>query len=79
MHWRGYPAKCVALEDTAPSRMPLEDEINARLRRLSEEIRNFRKDIDEFRRRERYSPRPAEPSPVAKANDDGSPPKSSDK
>ena len=59
--------------------MPLEEEINARLRRLSEEIRNFRKDIDEFRRRERYGPRPAEPSPVAESNDEGPRPKSSDK
>ena len=32
--------------------MPLEDEINARLRHLSEEIRAFRKNIDQLRRRD---------------------------
>ena len=39
--------------------MPLEDEINARLRRLSEEIRNWRKDVTEARRYDR--PLPSEP------------------
>ena len=37
--------------------MALEDEINARLRHLSEEIRAFRKNIDQLRRRD--SPPPA--------------------
>ena len=36
--------------------MPLEDEINARLRHLSEEIRAFRKNIDQVRRRDRATP-----------------------
>jgi len=50
--------------------MPLEDEINARLRHLSEEIRAARKNIDQFRRRDQprqstadeISRPPAEPS-----------------
>lgn len=37
--------------------MPLEDEINARLRHLSEEIRAFRKNIDQLRRRDHPPPR----------------------
>ena len=37
--------------------MPLEDEINARLRHLSEEIRAFRKNIDQVRRRDHAAPR----------------------
>ena len=37
--------------------MPLEDEINARLRHLSEEIRAFRKNIDQLRR-DRPAPQP---------------------
>lgn len=36
--------------------MALEDEINARLRHLSEEIRAFRKDIDQLRRRDPKPP-----------------------
>ena len=36
--------------------MPLEDEINARLRHLSEEIRAFRKNIDQLRRRDQPAP-----------------------
>jgi hypothetical protein len=36
--------------------MPLEDEINARLRHLSEEIRAFRKNIDQVRRRDQAAP-----------------------
>jgi hypothetical protein len=37
--------------------MPLEDEINARLRHLSEEIRAFRKNIDQLRRSDQPAPR----------------------
>ena len=59
--------------------MPLEDEINARLRRLSEEIRNFRKDIDEFRRRDRQFPPRAERPPTASSNDNRPRRKSSEK
>ena len=36
--------------------MPIEDEINARLRHLSEEIRAFRKNIDQVRRRDQITP-----------------------
>jgi hypothetical protein len=36
--------------------MPLEDEINARLRHLSEEIRAFRQNIDQLRRSDRPGP-----------------------
>jgi hypothetical protein len=36
--------------------MPLEDEINARLRHLSEEIRAFRQNIDQLRRRDQAAP-----------------------
>ena len=54
--------------------MPLEDEINARLRHLSEEIRAFRKNIDQGRRRDQATPpskadelnRPAPESPLRK-------------
>ena len=54
--------------------MPLEDEINARLRHLSEEIRAFRKNIDQVRRRDHATPpsradelnRPAPDSPPRK-------------
>ncbi len=54
--------------------MPLEDEINARLRHLSEEIRAFRKNIDQGRRRDQATPpsradelnRPAPESPPRK-------------
>ena len=36
--------------------MALEDELNARLRHLSEEIRAFRKNIDQLRRRDPLPP-----------------------
>jgi hypothetical protein len=42
--------------------MPLEDEINARLRHLSEEIRAFRKNIDQVRR-------PDKPAPLSRADE----------
>jgi hypothetical protein len=47
--------------------MPLEDEINARLRHLSEEIRAFRQNIDQLRR----SDQPALP---ARADEKARPP-----
>jgi hypothetical protein len=47
-----------ALKTLTPVPMPLEDEINARLRHLSEEIRAFRKNIDQLRRRDQ----PASPA-----------------
>jgi hypothetical protein len=47
--------------------MPLENEINARLRHLSEEIRAFRQNIDQVRRRDQPPPSSADelnrPSP----------------
>jgi hypothetical protein len=46
--------------------MPLEDEINARLRHLSEEIRAFRKNIDQLRRRD-------QPAPQARADEKSRP------
>jgi hypothetical protein len=42
--------------------MPLEDEINARLRHLSEEIRAFRRNIDQLRRSD-------QPTPQARADE----------
>jgi len=53
--------------------MPLEDEINARLRRLSEEIRNSRKDIVELARRDRRPPSRDEVPAVKSRGDAGSP------
>ena len=44
------PQKYVFVEDGITLLMPLEDEINARLRHLSEELRAFRRNIDQLRR-----------------------------
>ena len=54
--------------------MPLEDEINARLRRLSEEIRNWRKDVTEARRHYRAASPEPERSRGSQKNESHEPP-----
>ena len=54
--------------------MPLEDEINARLRCLSEEIRNWRKDVTEGRRHHRAVSTDPEPSRGSQPDDSHEPP-----
>ena len=69
------PSKCVAGKDKALNTMPLEDEINARLRRHTEEIKNSREDNDQLRRERllrlgRHEPHPGKtPSTTPKTPD----------